>query len=417
MLQQTRVATVIPYFTAWLSHWPTVHDLAAASHADVLAAWKGLGYYSRATRLWEGAKAVVSSSSTSSAACKIPADVAALQDIPGIGRYTAGAISSIAFGKAEPVLDGNVARVLSRQLGLCVDVKEKKAADGLWEVAGGLVRYVAGGDDGGRSEVPGLWNQALMELGSTVCTPRPRCGVCPIRGTCRVYAEGAMLVGKEAGGEGVEDQEGTCAVCEVLDIEDVGALAAEDDGDGGGKGKPPAKRRKVEKKAATQANTISRYFTRAGKMEPAVEIEVEAEKEEEQDDDDDTQEAPLPPPLSTSVPPPALPPAHLKAITTYASLFPKRAPKKTVPTQDAVVCVVETRLASGRSEWLIEQRPATGTFPPSLSPPSLYPLRCRLHANPAKRPTRLPLAIPPARPPLAIVDPRGAQTRCADVPR
>jgi A/G-specific adenine glycosylase len=172
MLQQTRVSVVIPYFDKWITKWPTVEALAAASHDDVLAAWKGLGYYSRATRLHEAAQQIVNDMNG-----ELPADVESLLKIKGIGRYTAGAISSIAFGKAVPLLDGNVARVLCRQMGLYARAKDKKIEDVLWKAADILVKHAAQSEiDATTSDIPGRWNQGLMELGSTICTPKPKCG-------------------------------------------------------------------------------------------------------------------------------------------------------------------------------------------------------------------------------------------------
>ncbi|KAL1607912.1 hypothetical protein SLS60_002851 [Paraconiothyrium brasiliense] len=341
VLQQTRVSTVIPYFNNWISKWPTVDSLAQASHDDVLSVWKGLGYYSRATRLHEGAKAVVSMKPSQS--CKIPSGVVDLQKIPGIGRYTAGAVSSIAFGEAEPVLDGNVARVLSRQLGLYVDAKDKKSTDAFWEVADQLIKTVAGHPEKGRSEVPGQWNQALMELGSTICTPRPKCEECPIRRTCRVYAEGETLSIKKAPSTEVPDIEDACTLCQQLDTEDLTTAPEEHDEDEDDVPVKPAKRRKTEQK---QSNTLSNYFTlHAPKQKPATST----------------------PTTSTSTPPPSTKrkaltatPAQTKAIATYCSLFPKKMPKKAVPEEDAVVCVIEAAEEGGPSKWFIEQRPAKG---------------------------------------------------------
>ncbi|KAF2451127.1 DNA glycosylase [Karstenula rhodostoma CBS 690.94] len=365
MLQQTRVSTVIPYFNTWISKWPTVDALAEASHDDVLSVWKGLGYYSRATRLHDGAKVVVSAKD---GPCKIPSGVDALQKIPGIGRYTAGAVSSIAFGEAEPVLDGNVARVLSRQLGLYVDAKDKKSTDVLWEVADVLVKSVAGYPDEGRSSIPGQWNQALMELGSTICTPRPKCDECPIRRTCRVYAEGETLSLKKAAVTTVvPDIEDACTLCLQLDTEDL-ATAPEDAGDDEDDAPPkPVKRRKVETKPA---NTISNYFssrmTPKPKPEPATPASSDASLQPTTD-----------PSTKRKIPTPT--PAQTKAIATYCSLFPKKMPKKAVPEEDAVVCVISapaTRSLDKR-RWLIEQRPAKGLlaslwqFPQQTLPPAI----------------------------------------------
>lgn len=185
MLQQTRVATVVDYWTRWMARWPTLRALAAASRDDVLAQWKGLGYYSRATRIHEAAQLVVSANDG-----RLPASAAALRTVPGVGPYTAGAVSSIVYGHPEAVLDGNVVRVLTRQLGLRAPVTDKPVVDILWRVAARLVACAAADYGPTPSYVPGDWNQAIMELGSTLCVPlNPDCGQCPIRSTCRVYAE------------------------------------------------------------------------------------------------------------------------------------------------------------------------------------------------------------------------------------
>jgi A/G-specific adenine glycosylase len=176
MLQQTRVATVIPYWERWLTRFPTVQALAAAPLDDVLACWAGLGYYSRARNLHAGAREVVAAF-----AGAMPADAAELQRIPGIGRYTAGAIASIAFGRPAPLVDGNVARVLARLHAIEDDVKSTAGSARLWQLAADLVPAAD----------PGDFNQALMELGATICTPtQPRCPDCPLVAGCRAHAEG-----------------------------------------------------------------------------------------------------------------------------------------------------------------------------------------------------------------------------------
>ncbi|KAJ4289249.1 hypothetical protein N0V90_011591 [Kalmusia sp. IMI 367209] len=333
MLQQTRVSTVIPYFKTWTSKWPTVQSLAKASHDDVLSVWKGLGYYSRATRLHEGAQSVVSNASPK--ICEIPSAVTDLQKIPGIGRYTAGAVSSIAFGEAEPVLDGNVARVLSRQLGLFVDVKDKKSGEVLWEVADQLVKSVAGYPGVEKSKVPGQWNQALMELGSTICTPKPKCVECPIRKTCRVYAEGEMLSVKRPSPVQLPDIEDACTLCQQLDTEDL-ATAPEDEDDETEKKIPekPTKRRKIEQKAS---NTISNYFT-INTTKPKTTVTT---NDAEDDDVVDAITSKKRRTATTST-------TQTRSIVTYCSLYPKKMPKKKVPEENAVVCVIEARLADGR---------------------------------------------------------------------
>ncbi len=174
MLQQTQVATVVPYYGRFLETFPRLADLADASEEAVLAAWSGLGYYRRARALHAGARRVADRHGG-----RVPEDPAALLALPGVGPYTAGAIASIAFGLPEPVLDGNVRRVLSRLLGRRgAGAAEERA---LWSVARDLAR----GPD------PGDLNQALMELGALVCTPRsPRCADCPVRAHCLARALG-----------------------------------------------------------------------------------------------------------------------------------------------------------------------------------------------------------------------------------
>jgi A/G-specific adenine glycosylase len=174
MLQQTRVDTVIPYFNRWLQRFPTLESLAAAPLDDVLKAWEGLGYYGRARRLHHAVREVVQRYGG-----EVPSDVDDFRRLPGVGRYTAGAVMSIAFGKEEPVVDGNVRRVFAR-LG---DVATPSDND-LWKVAGDLVR----------GERPADLNQAIMDLGATICLPRaPRCHLCPLTDLCVARAAGSQL--------------------------------------------------------------------------------------------------------------------------------------------------------------------------------------------------------------------------------
>lgn len=176
MLQQTRVETVIPYWERFLARFPDVGSLAGADLDDVLGVWQGLGYYSRARNLHRAAGVVMEEHGG-----RLPDDAEGLRSLPGVGRYTAGAVASIAFDRPEPVLDGNVARVLARLLEIREDVKRTAVATRLWEMAAHLV-------DGPR---PGDLNQALMELGATLCTPRsPRCGACPVSARCAARASG-----------------------------------------------------------------------------------------------------------------------------------------------------------------------------------------------------------------------------------
>jgi A/G-specific adenine glycosylase len=179
MLQQTQVETVIPYYERWLARFPSVEALAAAPLNDVLAAWEGLGYYSRARNLHRAAQIVAGD-----LAGKLPSNVAGLLVLPGIGRYTAGAIASIAFGVDAPVLDGNVKRVLARVFDVQSDVKSPAGTKELWALAEGLVPPGRAGD----------YNQALMDLGATICTPRaPACDSCPVCGLCAARRLGVQL--------------------------------------------------------------------------------------------------------------------------------------------------------------------------------------------------------------------------------
>ncbi len=176
MLQQTRVETVIPYYRRFLERYPDVASLARAPLEDVYALWAGLGYYSRARNLSRAAKLVMERHGG-----EIPADAEALRTLPGIGRYTSGAVASIAFDRPEPVVDGNVERVLARRLGIRTPVKESATGRRLWEEAARLAK----------GDRPGDLNQALMELGAMVCTPRaPRCGACPAAPGCDAHARG-----------------------------------------------------------------------------------------------------------------------------------------------------------------------------------------------------------------------------------
>ncbi len=175
MLQQTRVDTVLGYYGRWLERFPDVTTLAAASEADVMAAWAGLGYYGRARRMHAAAKHIVGHG--------MPRDAATWKALPGIGAYTAGAIASIALGEAVPAIDGNAIRVLARWHGLHTSADDGPGSRAVRALA---QRHL----DPSR---PGDWNQAIMDLGSQVCTPvAPRCEACPIAAGCVARATGAQ---------------------------------------------------------------------------------------------------------------------------------------------------------------------------------------------------------------------------------
>lgn len=170
MLQQTQVATVIPYFERWMARFPTVRALAEADEHDVLHAWQGLGYYSRARNLRQGAQQVLAEHGG-----RVPDSVEALLALPGVGRYTAGAIASIAYNVSAPIVDGNVIRVLSRLFALRGDPAKAPLKTQIWDLAEALIPEGDARD----------FNPALMELGATICTPlNPKCGICPVAEAC-----------------------------------------------------------------------------------------------------------------------------------------------------------------------------------------------------------------------------------------
>ena len=167
MLQQTRVAAVIPYFERFLNRFPNAATLADAAEADLLTMWSGLGYYSRARNLQKAAQVISKR--------QFPRDYESILALPGVGDYTAAAVASIAFGLPHAVVDGNVRRVIMRLM-------NDDAAD-VWKVAGDLLDR----------RDPGRWNQAVMELGATVCLPRnPRCGDCPLAQQCEAFCQGTQ---------------------------------------------------------------------------------------------------------------------------------------------------------------------------------------------------------------------------------
>lgn len=178
MLQQTRVETVVPYFERWMRLFPTVQALANASEQEVLHAWQGLGYYSRARNLHKAAQIIVRDY-----AGKLPQSAEDLARLPGIGRYTAGAIASIAFDADEPALDGNLKRVYARLFDVTEAVDSPKGEKLLWEIARQNLPKGRAGD----------FNQALMDLGAAICLPKaPRCLLCPLVELCKARENGVQ---------------------------------------------------------------------------------------------------------------------------------------------------------------------------------------------------------------------------------
>lgn len=176
MLQQTRVETVIPYYTRWIKRFPNIASLAGATQQEVLSAWEGLGYYGRARNLHRTAQII-----SHSLGGKLPADRQALLRLPGIGRYTAGAIASIAFDLDEPTLDGNIRRVLARVFDVDIPVRSPAGERLLWQLA---ASHLPAGK-------AGIYNQALMDLGASVCLPaQPACAGCPVAELCLARQRG-----------------------------------------------------------------------------------------------------------------------------------------------------------------------------------------------------------------------------------
>lgn len=314
MLQQTRVSTVIDYWTKWIEKWPTIEDLAKADSDQVLSAWRGLGYYSRATRIHTAAQKVVQDKEMKGL---LPESAELLQkNVPGVGRYTGGAISSIVFGKAAAMVDGNVLRVLSRQLGIYGDVKgSKKVIDLLWNAADALVKEVAKDEAGNsekKSDRPGRWGQALMELGSTICSPNPICRSCPITATCRTYAEGRLLSVKE---EGISDIEDLCTICEPF--EDADAL------DGELEVKPEKSKRNGKQ------STLSSFAFNAKDSTKKQDSFAKLNKDDAK---------------------------VIKTIERHCKKFPMKVSKKAVREEEIIVCAIRNE----KKEYLLHQRPDKG---------------------------------------------------------
>lgn len=331
MLQQTRVAVVVDYWNRWMAKWPTIHDLAAAKEDEVMGAWRGLGYYSRAKRIHDGAKQLVQD-----IFCRglLPEDANELEaKVPGVGRYTAGAISSIVFGHPVAMVDGNVLRVLSRQLGILGNVKsDKNVINTLWAAATALAEAVAQDSSESNDETakpppsdrPGRWGQALMELGSTICTPKPNCSDCPITSTCRVYLEGQALAAKKRLCSDVEvkstvpqDIEDLCTLCEPFD-----AAVEDDTVDQGNTSKEP------KSKKPKQASLSSFLFTKDDQTQSKANGEESVS-------------------LSSKA---------LDVVVEHARKFPLKVVKKAVREQETLVCAIRR----GDGSFLIQRRPEKG---------------------------------------------------------
>ncbi len=171
MLQQTRLETVRPYYERWMQRFPSIEALANASMQEVLSTWEGLGYYGRARNMQKSSQMMVQAYHG-----RVPEDVHELVKLPGIGRYTAGAIASIAFGRDEPTVDGNIRRVLARYFNVGEDAHSPRGEAILWNLA---AQFLPAGK-------AGEYNQAMMDLGATICTPKsPRCPACPLVDTCQ----------------------------------------------------------------------------------------------------------------------------------------------------------------------------------------------------------------------------------------
>lgn len=178
MLQQTQVKTVLPYYHRWMRRFPDIASIAASSQEEVLRFWEGLGYYSRALHVHRTSRIVVEEHKG-----EFPADLKTLLDLPGIGKYSAGAILSIAFKKDFPVVDGNVERIFARLFDISDPVGRSFSRNLMWKIAEGLLPK-------GRA---GRFNQALMDLGATVCLPRrPLCSDCPAKDFCQAFQKGVV---------------------------------------------------------------------------------------------------------------------------------------------------------------------------------------------------------------------------------
>jgi A/G-specific adenine glycosylase len=177
MLQQTQVATVIPYYNKWMQRFRDFGALARASEQEVLHAWQGLGYYTRARNLRATAIAVMEIHGGN-----FPRDLEAIQAFPGIGRYTANAVATFAFDQAVPIVEANIARLLARLIDLQTPIDTSAGREMLWSHAEALLP----------DRDSGVYNSALMDLGALLCTVRPKCDVCPVRGACAATDPSAL---------------------------------------------------------------------------------------------------------------------------------------------------------------------------------------------------------------------------------
>ena len=180
MLQQTQVATVIPYYRNWLRRFPDFRSLALASESDVLHAWQGLGYYARARNLHATAKAVIREHGGA-----FPVAAETMRELPGLGRYTANAVATFAFGQAIPVVEANIGRLLTRLSNMQLPIDSAAGADKIWNLASTLLPL----------RNASLFNSALMDLGALICVARqPKCDLCPVRGFCSATNPAALPV-------------------------------------------------------------------------------------------------------------------------------------------------------------------------------------------------------------------------------
>ncbi len=201
MLQQTQVETVLPYLQRFLRRFPSVRELAEADEQEVLRYWAGLGYYSRARNLHRSAQRIMQEHSGN-----VPCEASVLRQLPGVGEYTAGAVASIACGKAEPALDANGYRILARLLAVEEDITRAPVRRRLWDACRQVLPV----------DAPGEFNQAMMDLGAMVCTARqPRCLICPLAAECRAFQQGKQtqipVLPPRRRSESVQD---VCAVIE-----------------------------------------------------------------------------------------------------------------------------------------------------------------------------------------------------------